>query len=74
MQREWSVVKRYNVKSEIDLSAWIEEDPTGVLVMAADYDSLAALLKEITEAVQGGMYKPDVLFGAIARARLAHGS
>lgn len=27
-------------------------------------------LREITDSVQGGMYKPDVLFGAISRARL----
>lgn len=27
-------------------------------------------LREITDCVQGGMYKPDVLFGAISRARL----
>ena len=36
------MVKRYNVKSEIDLSAWIEEQPGGVLVMANDYDDLRA--------------------------------
>lgn len=38
------MAKRYNVKSEIDLSAWIEEAPGGVLVMASDYDALAAEL------------------------------
>ena len=31
---------------------------------------LWAALSEIIESVQGGMYKPDVLFGSIARARL----
>jgi hypothetical protein len=31
---------------------------------------LETMLREITDAVQGGMYKPDVLFGAISRARL----
>lgn len=36
------MVKRYNVKSEIDLNAWIEEHPEGVLVMASDYDDLRA--------------------------------
>jgi len=43
------MVKRYNVKSEIDLSAWIEEQPGGVLVMASDYDALAADLAKYQE-------------------------
>jgi hypothetical protein len=36
--------KRYNIKSEIDLSAWIEEYPEGILVMANDYDDTMAEL------------------------------
>lgn len=54
--------KRYNVKSEIDLSAWIEEQPDGVLVMASDYDVLATTLFAAQQAV---------LTEGLARAALA---
>jgi hypothetical protein len=39
------MVKRYNPHSSIDVSAWIVEDAGGSVVLASDYDALAAELR-----------------------------
>jgi len=52
------MVKRYNPYSVIDLSAWIVEDPEGLLVMASDYEALVkerdALAAENAEMLKNG--------------------
>jgi len=44
------MVKRYNPHSEIDASAWIVEAPGGTVVLACDYDLLAAELSGYKES------------------------
>jgi hypothetical protein len=65
-----SDVKRY------DFGARVADGSTPLYVRASDYDALAAenaalrkALQSICGAINGGMYRPDVLFGNIVHAK-----